>query len=107
MTEVMWAEPALSDLNEIAEYIALDDFDAAGRLVKDVFLAVARLEQHPESRRFPPELEKKTRYREVVVGPCRVFYRIEHGKVYILYVMRGERELRVFLLKERASESCD
>lgn len=105
MAQVIWTEPALSDLNEIAEYIALDNFDAAAHLVQEVFSFVERLEQHPKSGRRPPELERKTRYREVIVGPCRVFYRVESSKVYILYVMRGERELRVFLLKDRAREN--
>ena len=102
MAQVIWTEPALSDLNEIAEYIALDNFDAAAHLVQEVFSAVARLESHPKSGRRPPELEKKSVYREVVVGPCRVFYRVESEQVYIVYVMRGERELRVFLLEDRA-----
>ena len=105
MAQVIWTEPALSDLNEIAEYIALDNFNAAAHLVQEVFSAVERLEQHPESGRRPPELEKKSRYREVIVGPCRVFYRVESDKAYILYVMRGERELRVFLLEDRAREN--
>ncbi len=105
MAQVIWTEPAISDLNEIAEYIALDNFDAAAHLVQEVFLAVGRLEHHPKSGRRPPELEKKSRYREVVVGPCRVFYRVKSDKIYILYVMRGERELRVFLLEDRAKEN--
>ena len=104
MAQVIWTEPALSDLNEVAEYIALDNFGAAARLVQEVFSAVERLEAHPKSGRRPPELERKTRYREVVIGPCRVFYRVEDDEVYILYVMRGERELRVFLLQDRAKE---
>ncbi len=105
MAQVIWTEPALSDLNEIAEYIALNNFDAAAYLVQKVFSAVERLESHPKSGRRPPELDKKTRYREAVVGPCRVFYRLENESVYILYVMRGERELRVFLLEDRAREN--
>ena len=105
MAQIVWTEPALSDLNEMAEYIALDNFDAAARLVQKVFSAVKRLEQHPKSGRLPPELDRKTRYREVVTGPCRVFYRIESDKLYILYVMRGERELRLFLLEDRAREN--
>ncbi len=105
MAQVIWTEPALSDLNEIAEYIALDNFDAAAHLIQEVFSAVERLEQHPKSGRRPPELEKKSRYREIIVRPCRVFYRVENDKVYILYVMRGERELRVFLLEDRAREN--
>jgi len=105
VAQVIWSEPALSDLNEIAEYIALDNFDAAARLVQEVFSAVERLESHPKSGRRPPELERKSVYREVIVGPCRIFYRVENDTVYILYVMRGERELRVFLLEDRAKEN--
>lgn len=105
MAQIVWTEPAISDLNEIAEYIALDNFDAASHLVQRVFSAIERLESHPKSGRHPPELEKKSVYREVIVGPCRVFYRIDGNHVYILYVMRGERELRVLLLKNRTKEN--
>ncbi len=105
MAEVIWTEPALSDLNEIAEYIALDNFEAASYLVQDVFSVVERLESHPKSGRRPPELGKKSVYREVIVGPCRIFYRVENDKVFILYVMRGERELKVFLLEDRARKN--
>ena len=100
MARVIWAEPALFDLNEIAEYIALDKMSAARRLVQRVFTCVERLEQFPESGRMPPELEH-SKYREIIVGPCRVFYRVDQDKVYILYVMRGERQLRKYLLDER------
>lgn len=34
MAEVVWAEPALSDLDAIADHIALDNPDAARRLVR-------------------------------------------------------------------------
>ncbi len=100
MARVIWTEPALFDLNEIAEYIALDKMSAARRLVQRVFTCVERLEQFPESGRMPPELEH-SKYREIIVGPCRVFYRVDQDKVYILYVMRGERQLRKYLLDER------
>lgn len=103
MAQIIWTEPALSDLNEIAEYIALDKLNAARRLAKQVFSSVDRLEQFPESGRLPPELER-SRYREIIAGPCRVFYRVDQGKVYILYVMRGERQLQKYLLDERAQE---
>ena len=33
MAEVIWAEPALNDLDAIADYIALDNPEAARRLV--------------------------------------------------------------------------
>ena len=73
MAQIKWSEPALSDLNEIAEYIALDKENAAKKLVLQAFSATDRLKQFPESGRKPPEL-KTTEYREIIVGPCRVFY---------------------------------
>ena len=103
MAHVIWTEPALSDLNDIADYIALDKFSAAQHLIQQVFSSVERLEQYPESGRIPPELEH-SQYREIIVGPCRIFYRNDkkQNKVFILYVMRGERELRRYLIDGRA-----
>lgn len=103
MAQIIWTEPALNDLNEIAEFIALDKPSAAKKLVKEVFKSVKRLKDFPDSGKTPEELPE-TNYREVVVGPCRVFYRVESNKVYILYVMRSERLLRVFLLGDRNDE---
>ena len=100
MAEIIWTESALLDLEEIADYIALDKYSAAQKLVKKVFLTVERLEIFPQSGRPPPELEG-SRYREIIVKPCRIFYRNKGEKVFILHVMRGERQLRSYLLEER------
>ncbi len=101
MARIIWTEPALTDLNDIAEYIALDKVEAARRLVKKVFKCVGELEQFPELGRKPTELESPA-YREIIVNPCRVFYRFDQNNIYILHVMRGERQLRKYLLDERA-----
>jgi toxin ParE1/3/4 len=101
MAQIIWTEPALTDLNEIAEYIALDKVEAARRLVEQVFKSVGQLEQFPELGRKPPELEASI-YREIIVNPCRILYRLDQNKAYILYVMRGERQLRNYLLDDRA-----
>jgi len=37
MAKIVWTEPAISDLNGMAEYIALDKVSAAKRLVQKVF----------------------------------------------------------------------
>ncbi len=104
MAQIIWTEPALLNLNEIAEYIALDKPNAASQLVQKIFSKTERLEEFPESGRKSPEL-KKTRYKEIIVDPCRIFYRTEQEKVYILYVMRSERKLRKYLLSARAKEN--
>ena len=97
MAQIIWTEPALDNLNDIAEYIAVSNNYAAKQLVDNVFNKVQRLEQFPESGRIPEEIEKLN-YREVVVNPCRVFYKIEKNSVYILHVLRQERDLRKFIL---------
>jgi plasmid stabilization system protein ParE len=99
MAKVIWTEPALDQLDDIAEYIALDNPDAAGELVAKVFKKVDHLEQFPNSGREPPELPDSI-YREVVCTPCRIFYRREGKYVLILHVMRDEMKLKKFLLDD-------
>lgn len=104
MAQIKWSEPALEDLKDIAEYIALDKPGAAKKLVQEIFQSVKRLKNFPESGKVPDELED-SRYREIIVGPCRVFYRVEGKLVIVLYVMRSERALRNFILEDRAKGS--
>lgn len=98
MAEVIWTEPALQELDAIAEYIALDNLVAASHLVKDVFDKTEHLENFPRSGRIPPELPNSV-YREIVVPPCRIFYREDEKQVLVLYVMREERQLRAYMLE--------
>ena len=97
MAEIIWTNPALEDINDIAEYIALSNLQSAKKLVAKIFDKVERLEAFPESGKKPSELTNLN-YREVVVNPCRIFYKIDNDKVFILHVMRQERDLRKFLL---------
>ena len=103
MARIVWSEPALDDLDKIAEYIALDNLEAAKRLVQTVFAKVDRLKDFPSSSRKVPEL-RNSRYREVIVGPCRIFCRAAGSSVLVLHVMRSERELRNMLILERDRE---
>jgi toxin ParE1/3/4 len=100
MAEVVWTEPALNDLDAIADYIALDNPAAARELVKRVFRHVEQLRSHSDSGSKPPKL-RGWRYRQIVEPPCRVFYRRDGDTVYVLYVMRGERQFHGASLTER------
>ena len=93
MAEIVWTEPALSDLDAIADLIALDKPSAARALVGRVFEHVAQLADHLKSGSRPREL-RGSRYRQIVEPPCRVFYRLNGGKVIVLHVMRSEQLLR-------------
>ena len=101
MAQVIWTEPALSDLDAIADYIALENPEAAREWVRNVFRHVEQLARHPKSGPKPPEL-KGWRYRQLVEPPCRIFYREDGERVYILYVMRAERLLKPGQLSVRA-----
>jgi toxin ParE1/3/4 len=101
MAEIIWSQPALSDLDAIADYIALEDPVVASELVKRIFGHVEQLADHPESGSRPQELGR-SRYRQIAEPPCRVFYRHDGYKVFILHVMRSERLLRRKQLAVRA-----
>ena len=49
MAQVTWTEPALSDLDAIGDYIALQNPEAAALLVARIIEHVGQLEAHPES----------------------------------------------------------
>ncbi len=87
---LIWTEPALDDLDEIAAFIALDKPGAAATLVRRCLAAVERLPAHPASGRRVPEVPDRP-YREIIVSPCRILYRLEGTDVLIV---RGERRLR-------------
>jgi len=98
MARLIWTEPALHDLETIAEYISLDKPDAAQRYIHKVFAAVERLERFPNSGSAPPEIPHLP-YRQIVIPPCRVFYRVSDEHVFIIFVMRSEQHFRVDMLE--------
>lgn len=106
MAELIWTEPALSDLDAIADYIALDKPEAARQLVQRVFQRVEQLEAHPESGSRPKEL-RGSQYRQIIEPPCRIFYRYDGRRVYILFVMRGEMLFRRSKLVRRDEDAAD
>jgi plasmid stabilization system protein ParE len=97
MAQVIWTEPTLDNIEEIAEYIALSTPAAAGNFVQRIFTATDRLMLFQESGRIPVEITEFS-YREVVVNHCRVFYKIQEEAIYILYVLRQERDVRSYIV---------
>ena len=100
MARIIWAEPALQELDEIAEYISLDDPAAAKKLVRKAFERVDHLVRHPKSGKLIEEIEVSV-YREILLPPCRIFYRIDDDIVYIIHVRREKQLLHTDILKSR------
>lgn len=99
MAQIVWAESALQELDDIAEYISLDKPFAATRFVKTVFEKVDRLALFPDSGRRIPEVPLSI-YREIIVKPCRLIYRVEEEKVLIVHVYRNEQHVQAYLLEQ-------
>ena len=98
MVEIVWTEPGLSDLDAIADFVALENPVAAQKMVHKIFRHVEQLADHPRSGSKPTEL-KGHNYRQIIEPPCRVFYRHNNTHVFILHVMRSEQRLRASKLK--------
>lgn len=104
MAALIWTEPALQDLDAIADYIALDNRTAARELVRRVFQPVEQLQSHPDSGSVPSELRRSSRrYRQIVEPSCRVFYRYDRRLSEYLYPSRDSG--RNALAQEPPSEA--
>ena len=97
MAKIVWADPAIHDLDAIADYIAVENVAAARELVQRVVAAVERLQKFPRMGSLPDEL-RGLPYRQLIVSPCRIFYRAGKNVIYIVQVLRGEQLVRRELL---------
>lgn len=94
MAKVIWTEPALNALDEIADYIALDHYDAACDLVSKVFEKVKLLEENPSLGSIPKDL-RRTPYRRLTIKPVYAYYRSEGKDIVIILVDRNERDFDI------------
>jgi plasmid stabilization system protein ParE len=69
-------------------YIRRDNSRAARAFREKAQKVLRRLEAHPASGRLIPEFPDFP-HREVIVSPCRFFYRVEKKTVWILAVWHG------------------
>jgi plasmid stabilization system protein ParE len=97
---VRWADAAARDLEEIASFVARESPENAQRLLAKLEAAAASLELHPRRGRIVPELMffGLRRWRELVVRPYRLVYRIGTRSVIVLAVFDGRRDLEDVLL---------
>lgn len=98
---VLWTQTARRDLERIALYIAQDDVPAALALVGSIEAKATRLAAFPLSGRVVPELKGLglSSYRELIVAPWRVIYRIANARVLVLAVIDGRRNVEDVLLE--------
>ena len=98
---VQWAEAAVRDLEELMTFIAMDSQADATRVLKRLETRAATLESSPGRGRVVPELARfgMRTWRELVVRPYRLVYRIEGDTVNVLAVFDGRRDLEDLLFE--------
>ena len=103
--EVEWSKISEKDLVAIIEYIADDNPSRAYVVFKEVKRKASKLRSLPERGRIVPELQDQgiTQYRELVIPPWRIIYRISERKVYVLSVLDSRRNIEDILLKRLIS----
>ncbi len=92
MTKVVWSDEAKQNLEQIYEYIAQTSPRYAALTVAELFAAVYRLHDFPESGRVVPERANPA-LREAIWRTYRLVYEYRAGGVVnILTVFRSERQ---------------
>jgi len=99
--EIIWAVVAENDLKEIIEYIATDSPANALKILKRIKQKASSLYTLPERGRIVPELQDQgiLLYRELIIPPWRIIYRISEIKVYVLSVLDARQNVEDMLLK--------
>ena len=98
--EVVITRGAAKDLQAIYEFVREADSEAkADHLLDELEALVETLVQNPERGSHPKELASIgiQDYRQVILKPYRIIYRVIRGKVVIFLVADGRRDMTTLL----------
>jgi toxin ParE1/3/4 len=98
--EVKWSAVAQSDLKQIIEYVALDSPANALQIIGKIKQKASGLYTLPDRGRIIPELKEQGIhiYREMILHPWRIIYRISDTTVVVLSVIDSRRNVEDILL---------
>lgn len=104
--KIIWTSVAENDLKNIIEYISVDSPQVdspqnALKILKKIKQKATNLYTLPERGRIVPELQDQgvLQYRELVIPPWRLIYRIAERKVFVLSVIDSRQNVEDILLK--------
>ena len=97
----IWSATAAKDLAGLIEYIASDNPTIACEKFLEIKKRTQNLYTFPERGRIVPELQEQgiAQYRELVIAPWRIIYRISRNNVYVLSVLDSRQNVEDILLK--------
>lgn len=92
--QIIFAESAVTDLEEIREYYLEQQVPEVGdRFLREIIALIEDLPSHPDRGRVVPEFSQ-SRLRELVHPPYRIVYRRDPQSLSIVRVWRSERLMR-------------
>ena len=99
--KVIWASVAEKDLKNIIEYIAEESPQNALKILTKIRLNASGLYTLPERGRIVSELKDQgiLLYRELIIAPWRLIYRISGQEIFVLSVIDSRRNVEDVLLK--------
>jgi plasmid stabilization system protein ParE len=99
--QVVWAKVAENDLTNIIKYIVEDSTSNALEILKKIKEKASNLYYSPKRGRVIPELRDFgiLQYRELIMPPWRIVYRIAEEKVFVLSILDSRQNIEDILLK--------
>ncbi|MCP4221451.1 MAG: type II toxin-antitoxin system RelE/ParE family toxin [bacterium] len=96
---VEWSKEATLDLKEITDYISKDRVSEARTIYKKIKLSCKKLKASPRRCRRVPELSDVGlgTYREIILTPYRIIFKLTETNVYIIAVVDGRRGVESFI----------
>jgi plasmid stabilization system protein ParE len=88
---IRFTPTAKAEFRAAIEYIRKDKPGAAVQFRRKAEKALRRLNRFPDSGRRLPEFPDLP-FREVIVAPYRIFYRVERKTVWIVAVWHGAQQ---------------
>jgi plasmid stabilization system protein ParE len=85
---------AYADLNEIWEYIAADNLDAADRVIEEIYEAITSLVRFPQTGHPRPELTSRP-LRFQVARDYVIAYAPDEKPLAVIAILHGRRNPRV------------
>jgi plasmid stabilization system protein ParE len=87
--KIRWVSLALTCLEEAADFIAIDNPDAARKMVRRIWLAAKLLAEHPDTGKVGRVPETRV----LIIGgtPFILPYRVKDNTVQILRVLHSSR----------------
>ncbi|HUE97357.1 MAG TPA: type II toxin-antitoxin system RelE/ParE family toxin [Longimicrobiaceae bacterium] len=105
--EVRLTAGAERDLAAIHRYLAeASGAGAADRLLRRILEVATRLAEHPDRGSHPPELLALgvREYRQIILKPYRIIYRIIDQTVFVTVIADGRRNMQALLARRLLEE---